>query len=73
MSTAAMGISLRWVLIPMFSELTGYTEKAVRRKLEDGVWQEGVHYRKAPDGRITMSLPEYYRWVEQPASAQLTS
>jgi hypothetical protein len=58
---------LQWVLIPMFCSLTGYTDKAVRRKMEDGVWLEGKHYKKAPDGRITMNVQEYYKWVEQAA------
>ena len=58
-------INLHWLLIPAFASLTGYTDKAVRRKIEDGVWIEGKHYRKAPDGRITMNLQEYYKWVEQ--------
>jgi len=58
-------VNLMWVLIPAFAALTGYSEKAVRRKLEDGVWIEGKHYLKAPDGRITMNLQEYYKWVEQ--------
>ena len=64
-----MGISINvvWVLIPTFCELTGYTDKAVRRKIEDGVWIEGRQYKKAPDGRITMNIEEYYKWVEQAA------
>jgi hypothetical protein len=61
----AIVVHLEWVLIPVFAGLTGYSEKAVRRKIEDGVWLEGKHYRKAPDGRITMNLQEYYKWVEQ--------
>ena len=65
MTFTAESIGLQWMLIPMFSSLTGYTEKAVRRKMEDGVWINGKHYRKAPDGRITMNLQEYYKWVEQ--------
>jgi len=65
MTNSLDSISLQWMLIPMFSALTGYTEKAVRRKVEDGVWINGKHYRKAPDGRITMNLQEYYKWVEQ--------
>jgi hypothetical protein len=60
-----MTVNLQYVLMPVFCALTGYTEKAVRRKLEDGVWIEGKQYRKAPDGRITMNLQEYYKWVEQ--------
>jgi hypothetical protein len=61
----AVAIHLEWVLIPAFANLTGYSEKAVRRKIEDGVWLEGKHYKKAPDGRITMNLQEYYKWVAQ--------
>lgn len=57
-------MQLQWVLIPVFSNLTGYSEKAVRRKIEDGVWVQGKHYRKAPDGRITMNVQEYYKWVQ---------
>lgn len=57
-------VQLRWVLVPLFCSLTGYTDKAVRRKIEDGVWLQGRQYRKAPDGRITMDLQAYYAWVE---------
>lgn len=61
----APAIQLQWMLIPMFCQVTGYTDKAVRRKIEEGVWVHGKHFRKAPDGRITMNVQEYYRWVEQ--------
>jgi hypothetical protein len=59
-----LAIQVEYVLIPVFCEITGYSEKAVRRKIEDGIWIEGRHYRKAPDGRITMSVPAYNEWVE---------
>ncbi|GIZ52490.1 excisionase [Noviherbaspirillum aridicola] len=58
-------IQLEWILIPLFSKLTGYTENAIRCKIRDGVWLEGKHYRRAQDGRITMNLRAYYRWVEE--------
>jgi hypothetical protein len=60
----APSMQLEWVLIPVFSQLTGYSEKAVRRKIEDGVWIRGRHYRKAPDGRMTMNIQCYYAWAE---------
>lgn len=60
----APAVHVRWVLIPAFASLTGYTEKAVRRKIEDGIWIEGRHFRKAPDGHVTMDLQSYYQWVE---------
>ncbi len=54
---------VRFVLIPRFCDLTGYTDKAVRRKIEDGVWREGREYVRAPDGHITMDLEGYEKWV----------
>lgn len=65
----APAIHIQWVLIPVFCALTGYTEKAVRTKIEKGVWIQGKHYRKAPDGHVTMNLQEYYKWVEGVAHA----
>lgn len=58
-------VQLRWMLIPVFCELTGYSDKAVRRKIQDGKWIEGKEYRRAPDGHITMDIQAYYRWVAQ--------
>jgi hypothetical protein len=62
--TSFPGIKVKYMLIPVFCALTGYTDKAVRRKIEDGVWRQGKHYRKAPDGHVTMDLDAYYQWVE---------
>jgi hypothetical protein len=59
-----IGVQIEWCLIPVFCAVTGYTEKAVQRKIGDGVWIQGKHYRKAPDGRITMNMQEYYKRVE---------
>lgn len=46
-----------------FCAYTGYTEKAIERKRQSGVWQEGVHWYKAPDGNIMIDIPAYYEWV----------
>ena len=54
---------IKYALIPLFASVTGYSEKACRRKIEDGVWVEGKHYRRAPDGRIHIDMPAYYDWV----------
>lgn len=60
----SLAVNVKYVLLPVFCAITGYTDKAVRRKIEDGIWRQGKHYRKAPDGHITMDLQAYYRWVE---------
>ena len=64
--TGNMAIYVEWVLLPLFCTLTGYTEKAVRRKIEDGVWLQGKHWKKV-SGRIHLSMEAYNKWVEQAA------
>lgn len=54
----------RYVLITVFCVQTGYTEKAVERKREEGVWRIGQVLRKAPDGHIMVDLDGYEAWVE---------
>lgn len=55
---------MRYVRINKFVELTGYTEKAVRRKIEEGVWVAGREYRRAPDSTIFIDMEGFARWVE---------
>ncbi len=57
-------MTLRYVLIHKFCEESGYSEKAVRRKIEDGVWLENAQFRKAPDGRIMIDVQGVEQWVE---------
>lgn len=58
-----VAVQLEWMLLSLFCTCTGYTPKAIQRKIEDGKWIEGRMYRRAPDGHITVNLQEYYRWV----------
>jgi hypothetical protein len=53
----------RFVLISLFCQITGYTEKAVRHKIEDGIWTEGNQYRRSPDGRIQIDMEGFNKWV----------
>lgn len=55
---------LKWVLIKKFSELSGYTPKAIEKKIESGVWPQGVLWRNSPDGRRQINTEEYEKWVE---------
>ena len=59
-----MSTGITYVRVSRFAELTGYTEKAARRKMEEGVWTEGKHFRRAPDGSVLINLREYEKWVE---------
>lgn len=56
----------RYVLLPLANLITGYTVKAMQRKIERGDWVEGRVWRHAPDGRILIDVQGYQRWVEGP-------
>ena len=53
------------VTIGKFSELSGYTEKAIRNKIHDGVWLENEVFSRAPDSRVLISLGGYEAWVDR--------
>lgn len=55
---------MKWVTVKKAADLTGYSVKAIERKREDGVWLEGMVWRKAPDGRIMISTEGIDAWVE---------
>lgn len=57
------------VQLSVFHQTTGYTPDAVQKKIRNGVWREGVHFRRAPDGHILMDLRAYHAWVENPPQA----
>src|SRR3984885_2770157 len=59
----------RYVLLPLANLLTGYSVKAMERKIERGDWLEGKVWRRAPDGRILIDVLGYQRWVEGPRAA----
>lgn len=54
-----------YVTVPLAAALTGLSEKAIRRKIEDGKWLEGREYRRAPDGRIFISMTGFQAWLKQ--------
>jgi hypothetical protein len=57
-------MSLRYVTIKKFSEESGNSEKAIRHKIENGMFIEGHEYKYAPDGRILIDKEGYERWAE---------
>jgi hypothetical protein len=54
-----------WVLIKKLCDLLGYTDDAVRAKIKRGVWLEGIHWRKAPDGHIFCNLEAIQKWITE--------
>jgi hypothetical protein len=63
-SPPAVVVPTRYVLLPLAAVVTGYTIKAMQRKIERGEWVERKVWRRAPDGRILIDLVGYQNWVE---------
>lgn len=54
----------KWVLIYKITDLFGYTDDAIRKKIATGVWLSGIHWKKAPDGRIFCNTEGIQKWIE---------
>lgn len=61
------------VTIERFSELTGYSEFAIRSKIKRGDWRLNEQFFKAPDGRVLMSLEGYAQWVTKGATKKASA
>lgn len=48
-----------YVTVELFARISGLSEKAVRRKIEDGKWLDGKEYIRSPDGGIFISIKGY--------------
>lgn len=57
-----------YVQLPLAAAITGYSVKAMRRKIETGMWVEGREFVKAPDGHVLISMAGYRRWAEKAAA-----
>jgi len=55
--------SANYVTVNLASALTGYSPKAIRRKIEAGVWVERREFVRAPDGHVLIDLRGYHAWV----------
>lgn len=55
---------MKYLTVAKFSVESGYSEEAIRAKIKNGVWLEGMVWKRAPDGRVLISTEGYERWVE---------
>jgi hypothetical protein len=54
-----------YVTIALAATITGLSEKAIRRKIEDGKWLVGREFVRSPDGGIFISITGYQAWIER--------
>jgi hypothetical protein len=57
-------VTYRYITLSAAAQMTGYTVKAMQRKIERNDWVEGKVWRRAPDGRILIDSWGFRRWVE---------
>lgn len=56
-------VTSRYVTIELAAIITGFTEAAIRAKINKGVWLEGRQWIKR-EGRVLIDMKEYEKWVE---------
>lgn len=57
-------VSAPYVTVWLAAALTGLSENAIRRKIQEGKWLDGREIRRSPDGRVLISIVGYAKWVE---------
>lgn len=55
---------MKYMTVAKFAVESGYSEEPIRAKIKNGVWLEGMVWKRAPDGRVLISTEGYERWVE---------
>lgn len=55
---------MKWILLKKLAFETGYSEAALRQKINRGDLIKDVHWRNSPDGRIQINVQAYEQWVE---------
>jgi hypothetical protein len=58
-------VPMPYVTIPLAAAMSGYSVKAIERKIERGDWIEGREWIKGPDGRRLISTEGYRKWAER--------
>ena len=57
-------IAIKWVKLKKFSQLTGISEMAVRKKRHEGKWDDKI-VKVLADGMLYVNIEEYQKWIEQ--------
>jgi hypothetical protein len=55
--------AIKWVKLKQFSQLTGITEMAVRKKRHEGKWGEQI-VKTAKDGMLYVNIEELLRNIK---------
>jgi predicted DNA-binding transcriptional regulator AlpA len=56
---------LPYITLQKMAEESGYSEQALYSKIKRGEFAEGIHYIKAPDGRVHFKVEAYLEWLSK--------
>jgi hypothetical protein len=56
--------SAKYVTVKLYALISGKSEGAIRKKIERGIWLEGRHYRRDPEGCIWINTEGVESWLE---------
>ena len=56
-------VSLKWIKLNRWCELTGDTPNAAHARRKTGKWENGVHC-KVHDGKLWINVAEAQAWVD---------
>ena len=62
---------LRFGTVRRASQVTGYTENAIRTKISTGVWPEGLVWKWAPDGVQLIDFEGFNLWCQRTGKASM--
>ena len=54
----------RYVRVALAVQLTGYSDEAICRTMEDGVWREGAVWLRSASGEILIDMEGYEKWCK---------
>ncbi len=54
----------KWLIGHQYTQVSGLSESALKGKRNSGAYLEGLHYKKAPDGKHYYNWRAIDEWVE---------
>jgi hypothetical protein len=61
---------LIWVKLNRYCELSGESKEAVYTKRKNGIWIDGMQYKRGPDGNVWINLMEVELWIQTDGNLQ---
>lgn len=65
MADEIVTLPVKWVRLDAYCRLTGEPSEAVAKRIQDGAWAAGKHYKRTSQRILWVNLIEAGKWVEQ--------